>query len=567
VRVKLTHDGGTEAMSEVFDVRVVPPISQSDLDLVAALQDPLQDQLDAITDPADIVDKVNEILEAVQNADGVADAGRSDSGLGVWIIYESGLLGVVYAPQVDVKSGGRAGVAPVPGGGRVVEGTAPSPKPDRYAAAYRPGFPRRSLAKAALEKDLIKSSKVFGIAAQWFDWGDASDDVPDMVKSLQDKGCYDVTYVKYASKGSGSVEDFKGLGGYGIVLVSSHGDSFFSGIPFLIAEQFKWNGPFGQVVLHTNAAYDDAQALVYQDDLAAKRLVKWGKHFGVLPSFIRRYSGGMPNSLVYMSICRGAWNATMANAFLDKGAGAYLGYSDYVAVSFCRTNGLKTLTELCKPDGSLQTGWTPGIKETDADPAEYRLYGNRDLSIENTGLKDGDFEGEAIEQAWTREGDARRIPVLGDAVPTNGAGMGIISTGLGFTTDSGTLSQVFCAPANAATFEFDWNFFSEEFLEYVGSQYQDGFVVTLENAKDGSDLTTVYNETIDSINASFALAKTSNGFDRGDVYATGWKHFSVAFPAALAGKPVRLKFRTFDVGDSIYDTAILIDQVKLTTSP
>lgn len=562
VRVRLTHDGGTEALSEVAQVRITQPVTQADLDLMASTQDAFQAEMDALTDPAEIAAKVDEILAALAGADGVAASGPSDSGLGVWILYDSGLLGVIYSPAAGNKGGHGDDAAPnARGGGRVVTG--PEPAPSAYNGHYPAGFPR-SRAFRADEADLVKSSKVYAIAAQYFDWGEG-DDVPAMQQTLRNATCYDVTYVTYGSRGSGSVEDFKSFGNYGIVLISSHGDSFFAGIPGVIQQQFGWNYPFGQVVMHTNARYDANSAATYQDDLKAGRLVRWGGHFGVLPSFIRTYSGPCPNSLVYMSICRGAWNGSMARAFLDLGAGAYLGYSDYVAVGFTQTNGTKTLAELLAPDGSLQTGWQPGIVETDKDPAEYRLFGNRDLSIQNTGLKDGGFESGQVSQAWSRSGDGRIIVRLGASVPTEGTKMGIISTGLGFTTSNGLVRQQFCMPANADTISFDWNFFSEEFMEYVGSIYQDGFTVTLAEP-DGANSTLLFSQTVDSIAANYPPSKVSNSFDRGDVYATGWKTFTTTVPAALVGKPVVLTFSTFDVGDSAYDTAVLLDDVRITTT-
>jgi hypothetical protein len=211
-------------------------------------------------------------------------------------------------------------------------------------------------------------------------------------------------------------------------------------------------------------------------------------------------------------------------------------------------------------------GFTPGIKETDAKPAEYRLYGNKMLDIQINDLQNGGFEC-PVGQTWTVVGDGRRIPVLGAAAPVEGASMGIISTGLGFTTDSGSITQIFCAPADASQICFSWNFFSEEFLEYVGSQYQDTFEVTVENAKDGSGRTTLLLKTVDGTNADPGVSPVANSFDQGDVYATGWQKFTGNIPAGLLGQPIRVTFRVFDVGDSIYDTAVLIDNIILQPVP
>lgn len=52
------------------------------------------------------------------------------------------------------------------------------------------------------------------------------------------------------------------------------------------------------------------------------------------------------------------------------------------------------------------------------------------------------------------------------------------------------------------------------------------------------------------------------GFDIGDVYATGWRNRTMVIPQQLRGRRVRLEFFCTDVGDGIYDTAVLIDDVK-----
>ena len=47
--------------------------------------------------------------------------------------------------------------------------------------------------------------------------------------------------------------------------------------------------------------------------------------------------------------------------------------------------------------------------------------------------------------------------------------MGIISTGLGFTTTTGKIFQSFRVENNQSTLTVKWNFLSEEFLEYINS--------------------------------------------------------------------------------------------------
>jgi hypothetical protein len=132
-------------------------------------------------------------------------------------------------------------------------------------------------------------------------------------------------------------------------------------------------------------------------------------------------------------------------------------------------------------------------------------------------------------------------------------------------------------PNNANTLELEWNFLSEEFLEYIGSSYQDKFSIVLQSEYFGEEI--LLSRTIDGIAASFgAKAPTVEipegvpgnliavspdiVFDQGGVYKTGWQSESFDIKS-YRGKCVTLIFRSTDVGDSIYDTAILIDDVKI----
>ena len=51
-------------------------------------------------------------------------------------------------------------------------------------------------------------------------------------------------------------------------------------------------------------------------------------------------------------------------------------------------------------------------------------------------------------------------------------------------------------------------------------------------------------------------------FDKGGVFKTGWRTQTVDV-TALAGTSGALSFAARDVGDSIFDSAILIDRVRI----
>ena len=115
-----------------------------------------------------------------------------------------------------------------------------------------------------------------------------------------------------------------------------------------------------------------------------------------------------------------------------------------------------------------------------------------------------------------------------------------------------------------------WNFLSEEFLEYIGSQYQDYFQIKL-ILQNGSEIV-LLRKTIDNIASQFGATQEKQGmliavspdivFDQGGVYMTGWQEISFDI-TSYRGQVVTVIFSAGDVGDSIYDTAILLDNVDI----
>jgi hypothetical protein len=566
LRARVGLSGGGLAQSETFLALASDHLTDQGLMSISTKQAQIQQDLDQAEAEGRLPAAVDAAVAALASDPTVAQVGESADGLGVWTIYTSGVAGVIRNVGLTTKGGSERGVAAPPGPPRVVDYPP-------YAAYETPSGSTHGAtawsSPAAAGDNAVGSNRAFVLAAQYFDWGEG-DDIPAMAQILEDS-CFNLTYKRYTSSGSGSVEDFKGLGSYGVICISSHGDSFYSGLLNLWKETFGWNGPFGQVVVHSNMTVTTANKVTYEDDLKKGRLVVWssaaGTHYGVMPGFVSTYAGGnFPNSLVYMSICRGAWNGTMAQAFLGRGAGTFLGYDDYVSVQFCQETGPALLNTLLVPGNDMGDAFTPGRTDPYGEEhAEFKLFGSNDLSLDTSGVQDGSLESGSIGQAWQIDGDARAITSLGAASPTDGTYMAVISTGLGFTTSSGSMSQEFCLGSEDATISFDWNYFSEEFLEFCGSQFQDAFVVTLTDAEDAANQVVLLNRKVDDLCGE--VSAVSNSFDQGDVYATGWRGFSQAIPGSLVGKRVILKFYATDVGDSIYDTAILIDDIRITPTP
>lgn len=179
--------------------------------------------------------------------------------------------------------------------------------------------------------------------------------------------------------------------------------------------------------------------------------------------------------------------------------------------------------------------------------------------------------------------------------------MGIISSGLDESVLNGRQSwvyQTFTVPEDANTLKFNYNVVSNEPMEWIGTQYDDTFKATIvegavkEPQEDGSEYDEQYTGTYDvpwlestlDENETIIAYESVNSSDWGQVYQddrqrvdaqfptgdettymTGWK--TAAFDVSeYQGKSITLKLQTWDLGDKIFPTAVLFDNVRLTKS-
>ena len=187
--------------------------------------------------------------------------------------------------------------------------------------------------------------------------------------------------------------------------------------------------------------------------------------------------------------------------------------------------------------------------------------------------------------------------------PTSGSSFGIMSSGAFFIADypnisgsSGaddggdnvrgdtdfdvTILRIDCAPALGANcLTLDFAYYSEEFPEWVGTQYNDSFIAELNTSTwttDGSTISAPDNFAFDqlgdpiSINST-GLTSMSAANAEGTTYdgATALLSASKFFgPGDLNGQlpgSISLYLSIFDQGDNIYDSASFIDNVRVGT--
>lgn len=147
-------------------------------------------------------------------------------------------------------------------------------------------------------------------------------------------------------------------------------------------------------------------------------------------------------------------------------------------------------------------------------------------------------------------------------------------------------------PTNAQSFDFDFHFFSTEYPEWVGSEFNDTFWVQLKSKKYTGNISFDKNGTPIRINNSFfdicdpfignpqtsKMCTQPSSMLTGTGYAsdclapigeatggsTGWLHTT---SPVTPGETIRLVFSIFDKGDHILDSAVLIDNFRWKLAP
>ncbi|MBU4473523.1 MAG: putative Ig domain-containing protein [Candidatus Omnitrophica bacterium] len=355
------------------------------------------------------------------------------------------------------------------------------------------------------------------------------------------------------------IETLRTMVEYGLVIIHTHG----SGSTFAT----------GLEANETNKnIYSKEMSKKPREVYISKHLAVSWKWFGLVEVYEDRlgvtvdwfntsnFIGKLPNSIVFNNSCYNG-NENFYNAFDSIGAATYYGHSG----THTRPNAIECTTEVLE---GLIGGKTTG--EAYVPRSGWEIFGKDNVKIPVfTPFSNGSFEDDFLN--WKKEGDGRVIPALAFLKPTEGTKMAIISTGLGYTEKYGAIFQTFTVGNNDTALQFDWNYLSEEFLEWIGSIYQDPFKVTLTKVDDSSTTTLLY-KTVDSIAADFGATQEYGGdliylspdiiFDRGDVWMNGWQTFQCDI-SAFQGNTVTIKFEAEDLGDEIYDTAILLDNIKI----
>lgn len=401
-----------------------------------------------------------------------------------------------------------------------------------------------------------------------------------------------------------TVDDYMQLDNYDVVCISTHGSTYEKQPAICLTDKStKENDKKYEVELSSGQ--------IARVHMSTVSLLPWDKYYWILPSFFTSQYGtdDLDNTFVFSECCEAmgagkgsqssSYNYSMANAFTGRGAKAYIGFHNSVFADYSREfmeeyvdNLINGITSGDAYDaavdeyGANHEIWYNRVSDTtlaedygsDYNPSVDIAYpvhnGDKNAALVNDGLQNGGFElfnSTTAPKSWSCMGDVRTLTQLGEVRPYGYDGdsnkrMAIISTGIGAGqsaniagTEGSMLSQTFVVPDDASTLRFDYNFISEEPTEWVGSSYDDSFRVQI--SKGGN---TVLDKRYESINTSEWKSVEGIDFAGGDstAFHTDWKTKEIDI-SEYAGKVITLSFVIYDVGDQIYDSACVIDNVML----
>lgn len=555
--IRLESYGGNgedvaSAWSDVIDLPVIVPTEQADLDAIAAQLSHLETEFAALLDGgSEPAAARSQLLAWLAAQPGLSGASLSPDGYTLWAVRENGVTAGFPLPAWT--DGPVFGGAP-----RRAGRAAPVAPPTRTAA---PAIAPR------LDPDEAGSNRGI-VLSPYHGWllgleGSAADPADAVHALFQAADCPAFT-VDYFTDSAADVAAFTELDAYGAICIVTHGSLM----------------PGGEICLGTGQSVTLAALDEWFWDLQgeAPGLVILGQdgelRLAVTPAFLAEENPAFPNSLVQLSACNGLAGTSLTQALGGAGVAYLCGFDAPVGVVHASqvTQAFWTgvLVE-AQSAGEAHDGVVPAVDPGHAH-AVFVESGNRVLRF-TAELINGDFEQGTL-AGWDSQGDARVLTELGLALP-QGTAMGFISTGWAEGADSlAWIDQRTCLPPDAATLELDFDFLSEEFLEFCDGAYQDHFEVQI---LEGENVHTLYGAQVDDfcdqvIPAEVVFDWGPNGepgdpyYDPVGVYRTGWRHLSLDI-GSFADRSVILRFRIEAGGDHHYHSVLLLDGITVAPLP
>ncbi len=565
------------AYSPVQCVEVVDHFTPAQCEEVKALHLEAKNLYDTtLADTSDAAASRQAVVDLFAGTEGVDQTGpASDGGYGVWVRYTNGVLGVLNFSPAGMRGDG---------------------DPEDYETIEAPIIGDNEI------KIDSKRSTVFAPYSSEF----TTSDEAVFINNVLDKSeCPPYIIDGPYNDTQATLARLQRQKDYGVIAVTSHGEAYFETMELATKEAYGWHHDGSQEVIWTgedlncNNLYQGSQTCntsgscpagseciitqssgtsssisgicvdMKQIDLMRGRVAMGINRYAMLPAHVKHHqSVGYPKSMVYLGACRSMWNGSMAMEYFAAGAKAIAGYTGYVTSAFAYEQGAQLFAAMIE-EQKLSAAAMPEPAEDPENPgSKLMMFGASNLNVYDAEIINPSWEtGELT--GWFKDGDGRVVSKLGITAPVEGKFMSLISTGMGYTVQTGEIFQDFCIPGDKVEASFYWKFYSEEFKEWCGSSFQDTFQATLE-AEIGQ--ITMVDTWVDALcppgecfncgSQFVGLFESDVEFDVGGVWNTMWQK-SLNNVMALAGQgPVTLRFFSSDAGDSIYDTVILIDTVK-----
>lgn len=131
----------------------------------------------------------------------------------------------------------------------------------------------------------------------------------------------------------------------------------------------------GELAIFTNEEWSDAKATTtYLVDIMDGRLarvrvtVNSTAYFGITPNFVKALNGNFQNAIILVMGCDGLANGKMAEAFIEKGAKAYIGWNGLVSADYTDSATQQLLIHLIAEKETIGTAITETMSEVGNDP-------------------------------------------------------------------------------------------------------------------------------------------------------------------------------------------------------
>lgn len=390
-RVKVTsNDSGTQhtSYSEIVRLGVLERLADTKLAAMQSVANQVKSQYDAGSE-------VNSIVSWLQNQGIIQFTAVSESGHGIWWVYDNGLLGGIMLNNEGTK--GKYESHDMPGMAKSNPERQPFVPRFKTTTFFKTMSGNSPLSSSGKDNHhAIKNFDALYVGPYLYDFSNG-DDYHGAWQRVINSECPKLQTIEHknASHGAGKTgpEVWKTLSKFGVVIVSSHGDNWYNGLWSLWNDVWGnpsyppnlqmnwWQALFSQPVVLTDMPYSNT----YEKDLLSHRIALLPDNEMVItPEFIKHYGKDFPNSIIYMSSCRSAYNASLAAAFFANGAQSYLGYDDYVMVSYANSIGDTFFDKLINEKKNTGESFHAAIAahgSNDGFGADTILFGSRQAKI------------------------------------------------------------------------------------------------------------------------------------------------------------------------------------------